>query len=323
MADLEHYLENADEFQSLSDDDKARLFAGESIEGDTKPEENPSEEISEAPIADEETKEETPAEEAEAPEKAPVVMSKDGKHTIPFETLEDARNQAKEWERIAKENAALLEAMKKPEPQKEAPKAFDMEAKEREYMDLLIDGEADKALAVRKEINAEMQRLSDERASERATKVIEEREAKAAAKAEQAQLDAVVAEAIKLYPFLDDQSEGANNQAIRMVVALRNDYANQGKTQAEALALAVGEVAPMFQDKPKEAPKPVDAPAKAAEAIAKVKPKAPTSLSEVPAGSAAPHDEAAAMREMSGLSLMNKFAGKSPEQIMELMSRVI
>lgn len=57
--------------------------------------------------------------------------------------------------------------------------------------------------------------------------------------------------------------------------------------------------------------------------VAATKPKAPTSLSEVPAGTSAPHDEVAAIREMSGTNLMNKFAGKTPDQILELMSRII
>ena len=33
--DLESFMENADEFAALSDDDKARLFAGESLQGET------------------------------------------------------------------------------------------------------------------------------------------------------------------------------------------------------------------------------------------------------------------------------------------------
>jgi hypothetical protein len=58
-------------------------------------------------------------------------------------------------------------------------------------------------------------------------------------------------------------------------------------------------------------------------AIANAKSKPPSSLSEIPAGSGVQHDEAAAMLEMSAVGVMNKFEGKTPEQINALLSRII
>ena len=81
-------------------------------------------------------------------------------------------------------------------------------------------------------------------------------------------------------------------------------------------------VAPIFEQKTTTTP-PADATAKAAEAIAKAKAQVPTSLSQVPAGSAAHHDEGEAIRNKSGLSLMQTFEGKSSDEILKLMSRVI
>lgn len=56
-------------------------------------------------------------------------------------------------------------------------------------------------------------------------------------------------------------------------------------------------------------------------ALAKAKPVVPTSLSEIPAGSKAPHDEAQALMEMSDSNVMGSFLGKSPEQIRALLDR--
>jgi hypothetical protein len=59
------------------------------------------------------------------------------------------------------------------------------------------------------------------------------------------------------------------------------------------------------------------------DAIAKAKLKAPSSLSDIPAGSAAHHDEAGAMAEMSTTDLMTKFAGKSPAEIEAMVRRLV
>ena len=65
-------------------------------------------------------------------------------------------------------------------------------------------------------------------------------------------------------------------------------------------------------------------PATAAKAaIAKAQSAPPTSLSEIPAGSAAHHDQGEAVLEMSTAGLMNMFDGKSPEQIKTLLNRSI
>ncbi|MBK9497525.1 MAG: hypothetical protein IPO08_23980 [Xanthomonadales bacterium] len=71
------------------------------------------------------------------------------------------------------------------------------------------------------------------------------------------------------------------------------------------------------------APVKASAAAAAQAVIAKAQAKPPMSLSDIPAGSAATSDESAAMLDMSSTGLLSKFDGKSPEQIMALMSRVL
>ena len=62
---------------------------------------------------------------------------------------------------------------------------------------------------------------------------------------------------------------------------------------------------------------------RAAEAISKAKAQVPTSLSQVPAGSMAHHDENEAIRNMDMGRLSRTLEGKSPEEIMKLMSKVL
>ena len=58
-------------------------------------------------------------------------------------------------------------------------------------------------------------------------------------------------------------------------------------------------------------------------ALAKAKTQVPTSLSEIPAGSKAHHDEAEALMEMSDGNTLSSFMAKSPEQIRALLERAL
>ena len=62
---------------------------------------------------------------------------------------------------------------------------------------------------------------------------------------------------------------------------------------------------------------------KAEDIIAKVEEKTPFSLSDVPGSTAAHHDEAEALANMSALATMDKFMSKSPDKIEELLSRLV
>ena len=66
-----------------------------------------------------------------------------------------------------------------------------------------------------------------------------------------------------------------------------------------------------------------DVAAAAQAALAKAKAQVPTSLSEIPAGAKAHHDEAEALMEMSDSNALNSFMGKSPEQIRALLERAL
>lgn len=319
VKDLDYYLSDADSFAALSDEDKASLFAGQSLEGETEAAETPAEETSEAPDA-ESKPEQQEAEEGKAEDAEPVVLARDGKHTIPFSELESARENSRHWEKIAQQQAELIEQIKsakvQPEQTQEATtkaEGFDFAAKEMEYLDASAMGDTEKAVQIRSEINNEIRRQAVEQVS---TQIAQNNA--------QNKADSLIAEAanqaIQKYPFLNE-----NEAAMAETVEWRDFYISKGMPAHEAIMKAAERIAPSYKVEapPANATPAADVKAKAAEVVAATKPKAPTSLSEVPAGTSAPHDEAAAIREMSGVNLMNKFAGKTPDQILELMSRII
>ena len=328
---LESFLEDADAFAALSEDDKARLFAGDALEGETstpEPElkEEGAKESSEPPAAaaTDDTKKDTATAE-------PVILTKDGSHTIPFSVLEAERQRVRELEQQLQ---ATQEAVKEPpkvtpsEPVKPAASGeldADLKALFAERDEAFYSGEAEKAA----ELNAKIFAIQQERATQAAVERIEarnaEQSAKDAEKDMQRQVEANAAAVAEKYPFLDFKSENANRDAIDLVVAQRDRLMAQGVPFADAIVQAADKVALLFAPKQTTTtpePKP-DAAARAAEVISKAKNQVPTSLSSVPAGASVHHDEGEAIRNRSGLSLLNTFEGKSADDILKLVSRVI
>ena len=320
MASFEDYLDTPEAFEALSDEDKVTLFNGGTLEGETS-----QEEISDTPAADE-TKQEAEAQEEEKESAAdPVLLAKDGKHTIPFEELTSARARAAELEQLARQQSELIESLKgqkqavqeeqKPEPATDSK----IDALEQEYADKLYEGNTAEAAAIRKQINAAI--LEQARGSVRA-----EIKQESDANQQERSINEAADKAAKDYPFLDSNSKEANPEAISDVIAMRDGLIARGVSPSDAIALAAAKVAKIYapaptQDEPKntlaEAKKAADA------AIAKAKPKVPTSLSEVPAAGKVVTDEVEAIRDMSDRNLMQMLEGKTPKQINEIMSRVL
>lgn len=337
--DLEFFMDNAEDFSALSDEDKARLFAGEALEGETSDAED-AESADSTDKASEESSETPAAAESESTEKQPeatphqtteaeqVIMAKDGSHTIPFSVLEAERQRVRDLEQ-------QLQAAQQPAPVKqteqetgEAPATdpnAELKALFAERDDAFYSGDTEKTAKLNMRISYIQQELATQAAIER----IDARNAEQAAKSaeQQMQLQASAnSEAVgKKYSFLDFQSEKANHEAIDLVVAQRDRLVSQGVPFAEAILQAAEKVAPLFvQRTTTTAPEAkTDAASRAAEVIAKAKTQVPTSLSSVPAGASAHHDEGEAIRNRSGLSLLSTFEGKSADDILKLMSRVI
>lgn len=315
---LDDFLADQAAFDALNDEDKARLFAGETLEGETNAEQ-PAEESSKAPEAapiEEEPKE------AEPQKADPVVLAKDGVHTIPYAELEAARERARQLEQqLEQERAAKAKPTQaEPEPQAEEPvKPESMADLVRERDEAMFAGDTEKA----SELSLKIIEIQEERASAKAyARLKSEMEADRAQQSQRSAMQDAQERAdalVKQYDFLNPNSSKVNQDAIDLVVAQRDRLIAQGVPLAQAIGDAVAKVAPLFAPKTE----PADVATKAAEAVQKAKGRVPTSLSQIPAGATAHHDEGEAIREMTGMSLINRFMNKTPDQINELLAKAI
>lgn len=278
---------------------------------------------------------------APAPTPAPVILAKDGVHTIPYEKLEEARKQAQEANEQAQRLAAENEALKKgqvaaPAPATVPPAPAPASTKDGEN---LFGDYSDEQL--RRGVETIAEQRAQQLVEQRMAPLMQELEAlkgQITPLQKQQQVDAATAHWSAIYgahPDVDSIVESAEFKAWRdaqpafmrpaidatlsegtapEVIELFATYKNAtGKTPPAAPAPAP---APAAQD-------PQAAAAAAAAAIANAKTPPPTSLSEIPAGASAHHDEAAAMLEMSPVALMGRFEGMTPAQIQERLSKVI
>jgi hypothetical protein len=318
---MEYFEAHPDEYLELSQENQATVFNGGSIEGET---------ISESPAA-ETTTEETPANEAETVVEPvveeveitePVVLAKDGQHTIPYEELLSARDQAKHYEQIAREQAALIESLKAaaPAPVEAKSDNSEMEALQVEYAEAKLLEEPERA----QEAWSKLQALIEQRAEQRTREVVSaefaQRDAKARQEAEQASFSATVAKSVEAYPFLDSTKPEANAEAIADVVTWRDALIAKGDPSHVALAKAVAKFGPMYAPKPDPAPSASKA---AAQAIANAKIKPPASMSSIPSAATPPTDELQAMAGLSQSALQEKMMSMSPEKIMQLINRTV
>lgn len=147
------------------------------------------------------------------------------------------RNAAKERAEAAERELAELKAAKPgaaPPPPTATPAPtpapFDVKAKERQYAELLADGEFDQAADLRLEINAHIQNTAKAEA-----KAELQQEAVAATLAE------VATQAVKDFPYLDTDDGGP---AMAAIMAERNRLYRTGVPLADALRQAVDKLAP-------------------------------------------------------------------------------
>lgn len=275
-----------------------------------------------------------------------VILAKDGKHTIGYDKLEEAREREKvareaaatataESERLRQENEALRKGSSAAtaDPKADATgKITELPEKGTGKPAIDFGDYSDEAMA---KAAQQIERMVQDRV-EAATKDIEAKSlapmAEKLAKTEvrdhytaiyEAHPDAdSVAESKELAAWIDAQpnfareayrstlTNGSTADVIELFHTFKESTGKPGAAQPKA--------DPAKADKPDAA---IAAAAKAAIDAAKTKP--PTSLSEVGAASTATSDEAAAMLDKSSVALMDQFEGKSPEQIHALLNRVL
>ena len=183
---------------------------------DTEPDEGDTEE---EPKTEEETEEELPlaAEKAEPEAKSPMV---------PKSRLDEVLAKQKALQKQVDEMRAAAE---KPA---EAPEEYDFDAKEIEYQQLVLDGEAEKAVALRKEIRgAEKAQIEWEMEQKMGQTVQQSAQASA--------LQQAAAEMEAAYPVFDQNSAEYNEDYTNEVVELRDAFIIKGYDPVDALGRAV------------------------------------------------------------------------------------
>ena len=166
------------------------------------------------------------AAELEEPEKPEVEEKPAKKPMVPKARLDEVLAKQKALQKQLDEiNAANEKA-------EEAPDSYDFDTKEVEYQNMVLDGETDKAVALRREIRkAEREQLEFEMRQEMTQTVTKDRQMNALQQA------ANVME--ETYPVFDSNAEEFNQDYTNEVVELRDAFIVQGFEAVDALSKAV------------------------------------------------------------------------------------
>lgn len=260
-----------------------------------------------------------------------VILAKDGKHTIPFDKLAEARESAQQAAaerdaavRKAAELQALLDAAQKPKPAstQPQPEAVDLQSLRDQQYEAIQGGLKEEALELGKQIDAEVQRLAEERVMQRMAARSEQEQAQAAADS----LQRVAAELKVQYPALDQSSPKYSPSQEAFVVAERDLLISQGAKVDDALRQAVSKAAPLFgwsNGQPTPKPDVKSAAEAAAAAIANAKAPTPATLSDIPGGKPAGLSLDEQMAVKSGPEMLDVMQRMSKDQIEDFMNRII
>lgn len=189
------------------------------------------------------------ADPVEAEEKKPASIPKPR-----FDEVIAERNAEREKNAELERRLLALEAASKPNAE-EAPKveSKDVDALETEYANLMLEGDIEKAVKLRSQINATIREQAEAAAEQR----LEARENARTQKAITAELTTVAEQITKDYPYLDTE-DGA--MVVPQIIALRDAYVAKGETPGAALRKAADFIAPKFDpnpaDKADDEPKP-------------------------------------------------------------------
>lgn len=204
------------------DDDEAALdLSFDEVQAAIAEEPEETEEAEEAEEVEEEVEEEAEEEveavEDDKPKKSPMV---------PKARLDEVLAKQKALQkRLDEINAAN-------EKSAEAPEAYDFDTKEVEYQNMVLDGETDKAVALRREIRkAERAELEFEMRQEMSQTVQQDRQMTALQQAATAMEEA--------YPEFNRNSESFNEDLTNEVVELRDAFIIKGYEAVDALSKAV------------------------------------------------------------------------------------
>lgn len=145
---------------------------------------------------------------------------------VPKSRLDEVLARNRELDAKLKAEQAAREAAA-PKP-KENEAAFDFDAKEAEYMQLVLDGEKEKALSVRREIRA-----AEKAELEASTRTVTGQDSEAVALAKAAEV------ILETFPQFAEGHEKYNAEATKTVIKMRDALIRGGSNAVEALNEAV------------------------------------------------------------------------------------
>jgi len=203
----------------------------EPVQEEEEPEEEIAAETEEEPVAEveepeaEEESEEPVAEVEEAAEPVAEAEPEKKDHMVPKSRLDEVLQKQKALQK-------QLEDMKKAQqPAENAPDPYDFDSKEKEYMNLVLDGKEADAVRLRQEI----------RTAEKASLQFEMTEQMQQTVQHNAQATALQAAANELeanFPVFDQNSESYNEDYTQEVIGLRDAFIMQGFDAVDALSKA-------------------------------------------------------------------------------------
>lgn len=320
--DFEWFLRNERAYDSLTVEQVEALARGETIEyGDTdKPD-------STEPPASADVTDTTPnPQPTVAPDDDPVVLTKDGKHTIPFEEFRAAKDRAQaaedrlaELDNLAKEQAQLIDKLQAAKTADEG--TGDTSAQEEVWREFKEEW-PEFAEKLQPAINRMLSAKDAEFAGR--LEALENKFNDALTPLQKSNYETAVDGHFKtIYAAIPDFDALVESGAVDKWIETLPSYARSGAEHilAEGTATEIVELFNQYKTT-LAAPEPskgqsakADIKAAADAAIAKAKTPRPVSLTDVPAGSVSTHDEEPTTTE--GWS--RKFAGMTPEQILKML----
>jgi hypothetical protein len=312
--DAEYYENNPGEFDSLTDDEKDSVLSGNLIEDDTEADE--AEENSETSGAEQEE---------------PELLAKDGKHTIPYQELVEARKKAAEWEQFASQQADLIKSL-------QAAKVEDAGTGDTKAQEAVIAEYQGEFPEVVEDMKPFIQRMIDEGIKAGLSQFqteINERVAPVEKIANETAAERYFSSIRAAHP---DADEIVDDKAFSDWVNKQPSFVKASYMEALEYKRPASDLIEMFSAYKEAAgikpsvvdeaagikPSVVDITGQAKDIIAKTKrTTGPGSLTDIPAGTTGQHDETEQMMTMTSRELEKKFWNKSPDEINKMMSKLL
>lgn len=163
---------------------------------------------------------------------------------IPKARFDEVNTRKNALEQLLEEAQRQIEELRQagtpPANTVDAPPAFDEAAKEREYLEAVIDGDTDKAVQIRASINSNIRQQARQ-----------DFEVDQSSRAAATDLQSASEQAVVDFPYLDTP-DGA--EAIELIVASRDSKVARGMPIGEALRQAVASIAQRFMPLDTETP---------------------------------------------------------------------